>query len=220
MTPTRREFIKSVGIAVAALVACRCDLPFRDGDDGDTPRARLRRDWSRFDWLAEEVSDWDNHERGEEARDELVADHRAALDALVAAGELEEAVADQVQEGFAAAAYHVWRANCGMTCYEPMAGPDYTPGSSNRLAQQAELLAEMADDGDIDQVTVAQAQAAIERDIVFLNLSGAELEALYDELVEAAGDSYHYPPFDELDLEITPEAAAAARFLVELLLEE
>jgi len=219
MTPSRREFIKSVGIAVAALVACRCDLPFRDGDDGDTPRARLRRAWSRFDWLAEEASDWNDYERGEEARDELVADHRVALDELVAAGELDEAVADQVQEGFAAAAYHVWRANCGATCYEPVL-IDFTPGTSAQLVWQAELLAEMAEDGDIDSETVAQAQAAIERDIAFLNLSNAEVQALYDELIAAAGDSYNFPSFDELDLEITAEAAAAARFLVELLLGE
>ena len=43
---------------------------------------------------------------------------------------------------------------------------------------------------------------------------------LYDALIEAAGDTYNYPTFDELDLEITPEAAEAARFLVDLLLAE
>jgi hypothetical protein len=77
----------------------------------------------------------------------------------------------------------------------------------------------MAASGDLDQDTVAQAQTAIERDIAFLNLTNAETQVLYEELMVAAGDSYDYPPFSELDLEVTPEAAKAARFLVELLLE-
>jgi len=233
VTPTRREFIKNVGIAIGSLMAVRCipavptrpaatstPAPTPTTSKDDSPRDRLREAWSRLDWLAEEASDWDDYERGEEARDKLVADHRTALDELVAASELDADVADQVQEAFSEAAYHVWRANCGMTCYEPMAGPDYTPASSSQLAQQAQLLAEMAASGDLDQDTVAQAQTAIERDIAFLNLSNAETQTLYEELMAAAGDSYNYPPFDELDLGITPEAAKAARFLVELLLEE
>jgi hypothetical protein len=97
---------------------------------------------------------------------------------------------------------------------------DYTPASSGQLAQQAGLLAEMAESGDLDPATVAQAQAAIERDIAFLNLSDAETQALYDELIEAAGGTYDFPSLDELDLEISPEAAEAARFLVELLSED
>jgi hypothetical protein len=96
---------------------------------------------------------------------------------------------------------------------------DYTPASSGQLAQQASLLAEIAGSGDLDPTTVAQAQAAIERDIAFLNLSDAETQALYDQLVATAGGTYDFPPLDELDLEVTPEAAEAARLLVELLLE-
>lgn len=214
MTPTRREFIKSVGIAIGSLMAARC-IPFESGSD--SPRDRLRESWSRLDWLAEETRDWDDYERGEKARDQLITDHRDALDELVAAGDLDAAVADQVQTAFDAATYHIWRANCGMTCYEPVL-IDYTPTSSGQLAQQAELLTEMAESGGLDQDVVAQAQAAIERDVTFLNLSGAETQALYDELMEAAGDTYVFPSFDELDLEVTPETAEAARFLVELLL--
>jgi hypothetical protein len=97
---------------------------------------------------------------------------------------------------------------------------DYKPTSSSQLAQQAEILAEMVESGDLDPNTVAQAQAAIERDVAFLNLSGTETQALYDDLIAAAGDSYTFPSFDELELEITPEAVEAARFLVDLLLGE
>jgi hypothetical protein len=220
MPTTRREFIKRVGIALASLMAARCAcIPFIEGDGG-TPRERLRKSWQRFGWLEEQAKDWSDYEKGEKALEQLKAEHRAALDDLVAAGELEAAVADEVQNAFDAAAYHVWRANCGATCYEPMMGPEYTPASSAQLVQQAELLADLADDATVDQAAVAQAQAAVERDVAFLNLSPEEEQALYDKLVEAAGGSYGYPPFDKVELEITPEAAEAARFLVELLLEE
>ncbi len=277
MSPTRREFIKRVGIALASLVAARCVWPADEntptpeddveptyirmtcygetilptetpppteqsdqqktiltavarGDDVDPEvarlalvafhRERLRSCWLRFGWLAEQAQDWSDYEKGEQALEQLKTEHRATLDGLVASGGLDKAVADLVQEAYAEAAYHVWRANCGMTCYEPMAGPEYTPYASSQLVQQAELLADLADDATIDQAAVAQAQAAVEHDVAFLNLSPAEEQALYDELIEAAGESYNYPPFNELDLEITPEAAEAARFLVELLLEE
>jgi hypothetical protein len=221
MSPTRREFIKRVGIALASLMAARCAcIPLPGTGKDDSPRGRLRSCWQRFGWLEEQASDWSDYEKGERARDDLVAEHRAALDELVAAGELEADVADLVQEAFAEAAYHVWRANCGVTCYEPMPGPEYTPYASSQLVAQAEILADLADDATVDQETVARAQAAVEQGIAFLGLSDEEEKALYDELVEAAGESCDFPTFDGLELEVTPEAAEAARFLVELLLEE
>jgi hypothetical protein len=209
---TRRDFIKSVGIATASLVMARC-IPF--GGKDDSPRGRLRNCWLRLDWLAQQTQE--DFERGDQALDELVADHRTALNDLVAAGELGVAVADQMQVAFTEAAHHVWRSNAPITCYEAVM-MDYTPASSGQLTQQADLLAEMAKGGDLDPATVAQAQAAIERDIAFLNLSDAETQTLYDELIAAAGDTYDFPSFDELDLEVTLEAAEAARFLVNLLL--
>jgi hypothetical protein len=270
VSPTRRAFIKRVGIALGSLLAARCALPtgkkddveptyevtcyepveftatpepteqmdqqgailtaVAQGDDVDPEVARLaliafhrewlRSCWLQLDWLAEQASDWSDYEKGDRALEQLTAEHRAALDELVVAGELEADVADLVQEAFTEAAYHVWRANCGMTCYEAVAGPEYTPYASGQLAQQTELLADLADDATLDPETVAQAQAAVERDIAFLGLSDEKVQALYDALIEAAGESHDYPAFDELDLEITPEDAEAARFLVELLLEK
>jgi hypothetical protein len=187
---------------------------------GATPRERLRNCWFAFDWLEKETSDWSDYDKGDKALEQLKDNHRAALDELVADGELAAAVADEVHIAFEAAAWHVWRANCGMTCYEPMSGPEYTPFASGQLVSQAELLEDLADDATVDQDVVAKAQIAVERDIVFLNLTKDEEYALYDELLAAASDSYAYPPFDELELQITPEAAEAARFLIELLLEE
>ena len=226
MTPSRRDFLKHVGIAVASLAMARCVCPGRSDDDptnppdDDSPRAQLRRCWLRFDWLEEQASDWSDYDKGNEALQELTTDHRAALDDLVAAGDLDREVADCVQSAYDAAAYHVWRANCGMTCYEPMMGPDYTPTASWQVAQQADLLAEMAEEGDLDPGTVAEAQAAVERDFAFLCMANAEVEDLYDQLMAAAGDSYAYPNFDELELDVSPEADRAARFLVELMTEE
>ena len=214
MRSTRRDFIKSVGIAVASVVMARC-IPL--GGKDDSPRARLRNCWLRLDWLAQQAKG--DYERGDKAREKLAADHRAALDDLVAAGEVDADVADKLNTAFGAAINHVLLSNAPLTCYEALI-VDYTPASSDQLAQQADLLAEMAKSGDLDPATVAQAQAAIERDIAFLNLSDAETQALYDELIAAAGDTYDFPSFDGLDLDIPSEAAEAARFLVELLLEE
>ena len=222
MSPTRREFITRVGISIASLMTARCMCTqFIPGGriTGNTPRERLRSCWYSFDWLEKQASDWSDYEKGEKALEQLKDDHRATLDELVAAGELESVVADEVHVAFEAAAWHVWRANCGMTCYEPMPGPEYTSMASSQLVSQAELLEDLADDASVDQDIVAKAQVAVERDITFLNLSGEEEKALYDVLVAAGAEDYNFPHFDRVELEITPEAAEAAQFLVELLLE-
>ena len=216
MSPTRREFIKRIGIAVASLVAARCAcVPFADGIVG-SPRDRLRSCWLQLDWLAQQAQD--DYDRGERARKKLAADHRAALDDLVDSGELDADVADELDAAFGSAIVHVLMANAPITCYKT-AEPNYIPVSADQLAQQAELLTEMAEDGNVDSVAVAQAQTAVERDIAFLALSDKERRDLNAELWAAAGDSYDFPSFDELDFEITPEATEAARFLVEVLLE-
>jgi hypothetical protein len=267
MSPTRREFIKRVGIALASVVAARCawpagkktptpdvtcyipveptDIPesteqmdqqgviltaIAQGDDVDPEvarlaliafhRERLRSCWQRFGWLEEQASDWTDGEKGERALEELIAEHRATLDELVAIGELDADVDDLVQEAFDSAAYHVWRANCSMTCYEPLMCPDYTVISSEQLVQKAELLTDLADDDSVDQETIARTQTVVERDIAFLNLSSQDEQAIYDALMDPSGTSCRHLPFEQLELEVTPEAAEAARFLVELLLEE
>ena len=215
MEMTRRVFLKRIGIALASLLATRCSLV---GGKGLTSRDRVRDCWLRFDWLAEETRDWDSEQRGQRALDKLIRDHRVALDELVAAGELDAAVAEHVQAAFDAAAQHVWRANAPITCYkETMI--NYRPASSDQLTQQAAILAEMADDANLDAQTVAQAQSAIERDITFLNLSNDEVQDLYRE-VEKLVQAGIAPPFDEVELQVTPEAVRAAQFLVALLLEE
>jgi len=214
MPLTRREFIQGVGVAAASWVLLHCSaLPSQD----DSAREDLRSAWMRLEWLGEQATD--DWERGDRALQELAGQHQQALDELVAAGELSPEVAEELQAAYEAAAYHVYRSHAPITCYEPMI-VDYAPTSSGQLTAQADLLAEMADRSDIDPATVSQARAGIERDIAFLSLSSDERNALYDPLIQAANQGASIPPFDQLDLEITPEAAEAARYLVDLLLEE
>jgi len=197
MTLTRRDFIRSVGIAVASLVMAGC-IP--SGGEDDSPRGRLRSCWLRLDWLARQARG--DYERGEQARDELVAEHRAALDDLVAAGEVDAAVADQVQVAFDEAAFHAWRSNAPMTCY--MALPvEY--GGRDDLLQQAELLRKAA--SGLDPAVVEEVQAAIARDIaLFEAAAGPEAGA---KLIEQ---------FETGEIKASPEAVEAARILVDLLL--
>ena len=208
MGSTRREFIRQLGIVLGSLALAHCVAP--QGRD-DSPRGRIRTCWSRLDGLGERMQR--NMERGQKEAERLRADHRAALDDLVAAGELEADVAEHVQAAFDEAVYHIQRSMA--TCYEPVR-VDYHPAARGRLIRQAGLLAEMASAGAVDRQVVAQAQAAVERDVAFLSLSPADTETFYDKL----GSGPEYPAFEELELEIPPQAAEAARFLVQVLLRD
>lgn len=242
MSPTRRQFIRQFGIMLASLIASGCAPSCPDAVPGSgdrSPRERLRSCWLGLEGLrGRDWGEWEGmQERLWQATDQFLYDHQEALDDLIAAGELSEDAAGQVQAAYEAVAWHVrddvYREL--ITCYLPTITPPlpttaseaaerqigiYAGGSPARLLQQTDLLVEMAGGGDLDQETVARVQAAVERDIAILTLSSEEKRVLLDELVEAVGDSYDYPPFSELDLEITPEDAEAARFLVELLLEK
>ena len=96
----------------------------------------------------------------------------------------------------------------------------------------------MVESGDLNSETIALARGTIEQDIAFLavfykethaglerviapsHLSNEEALALYDVLGETLTDPYQLPRFDDLDLDIPPEATEAARFLIDLLLGE
>ncbi len=234
MSSSRRDFLKRLGIALASLVSARCArtpapdcyivaLPSptpgasgqRDQPSGLPPELeRLRRCWLDLEGLGEQTQK--DSDGGQRIKEELVVEHRAALDVLVADSQLEPPVADQVQVAFEAAAFHVWRSNAPMLCYQMMQ-VNFTPTSSGDLVRQAELLAE---NGDLDPDTIALAQTAIARDMAFLGMSPKEIQTLYDEIVQAHVPEMPYPTFEEIDLDVSPEAAQAARFLVELLLED
>jgi hypothetical protein len=235
MSPSRREFMKGIGVMLASLLTTRCTTTCYtpvppeptcytavptpspspssgEGKDWD----RLRQAWYGLDRLARDAPDL---EKGERTHKRLVSDHQTALNHLVGAGQLDPTIADDMQAAFEGAAYHVWRANAPITCYEAVPYPDYQIEGSSDLARQADLLAEMAETSDIDPATIAQAQAAIERDIAFLAMTANEQQALIETVRQAAGDTWDLPHLAELNLDVPPESAKAARILVEVLLE-
>lgn len=162
-------------------------------------RERLRACWFGLDALAQQAADL---EKGEWACQSLVAEHRAALDDLMSAGELTERVAGQVQTAFEETAYHVWRNNAPITCYIalPVA---YEPRDD--LVQRAKVLSGLE---GVDQTAVDQAREAMERDIAFFAL----LKSGQPEAVNLAEQ------WASGEIEVGEEAIAAAQFLTDLLL--
>lgn len=212
MTLTRRDFVKIFGVALASVLVSSCQALV---PADRTPRDRLRRLWYGFAALADETRKGRNDE--DEIGQKMIADHRLELDAVVSAGELSAPAAGLVQEAYAAAVYHVWRSNAPITCYEPVL-VDYAPSGAGVLVKQAEILRELSGQGNVDPATLAKAQAALEHDLAFYELTDDETQALYKRVLEAshaAGTSV--PTFDALELELTPEAREAARFILDLL---
>jgi|GEM_PF-879491 len=148
---------------------------------------------------------------------QLIARHRQALDEIVTAGELTRPVADLVQEAYDAAVYHVWRSNAPITCYAPVI-VNYAPVSADTLVRQSELVNELASQGNINPQTLANAQAAIQHDMAFYALTDAEVSSLYDRLIaESQSQAQAVPSFENVELEASPDARAAARFIINLL---
>lgn len=223
MKTTRREFIRRVGVALGSLISAHwaccyapvevpqtppttptipptryesiqvtCYEPAGPTESGLTSQhwIDLRECWFELDnpqlLSAEETSFSSN----------LRTQHTDALSELVIGGEVDELVAIEIDAAFQEAVSHIQRQQA--TCYIALP-PVFAPRED--LMKQAEILEEMAAAGDIDPETLAQAQAALERDIAWL----AQFHA---------GEE----PGELDEIEITPEAAEAARILVELLL--
>lgn len=228
MTFSRRDFMKMVGISVASLALTRCRTipatcyaplpPSPTTEPVTTARDRLRRCWLSFGDLAQATLDESNQGTSENLfGQQLSADHRQALDDLLSEGEITPVVADLVQEAFDAAVYHVWRSNAPITCYEPMI-VDYAPVSASVLVQQAEILQELAEKGTVDQVLLSKAEAALEHDMAYYALTDEELSSLYERMVaEWERQGQAVPSFENMDLVITPDARAAAQFIISLL---
>ncbi len=237
MGTSRREFMKLFGTSVAALLLTHCKwnskvepseiVPvcytatppaFTPGSLPSTARTRLRRCWLSFGELAHRTTDESNAGSTEDAfGQQLIREHRTALDELVTAGELTAAVAALVQEAYAAAVYHVWRSNAMITCYEPVI-VDYAPASAEVLVQQSEALGQLSGRETVDPQTLAKAQAAIQHDMAFYALTDEEVQALYARILEdQQGAGQSVPSFEAVTLDATPDARAAARFIVDLL---
>jgi hypothetical protein len=201
---TRREFIGRVGVTLGSLIGARwacCYAPvpptYTSPILSSSPGGSTDPNWStlRACWVDLDHPELQSFEDTGFSRD-LRQRHEHALAALVESKEIDAAVADEIAIAFEEAIAHIQRQQA--TCYIALP-PVFAPRED--LVKQAELLEELSAEGDIASKTVAQAQAALERDIAWL----AQFHA-----GEEPG---------ELDgIEITPEAAEAARILVELLL--
>ena len=227
MTISRRDFMKLFGAGVASILMTRCRFPVLGSCYAPMPpptstpsstRERLRLFWLSFNELGQKtIAEADQGSVENTFGRQLITDHRLALDELVASGELTAPVANLVQEAYDAAVYHVWRSNAPITCYAPTL-VNYAPLSASVLVQQAEILNAEAIGGAIDPITLATAQTAIEHDMSYYALSDASLQSLYDQImqdIQASGQSA--PAFEDLPLELTPDARAAAQFIIDLL---
>lgn len=241
MPVPRREFIKLFGISLGSLILARCS-PAQTPEptypmtcyqptavprptDTATPeslpaRARLRLCWLKFGDLAQNTREGANSGDGvtDPLGTRMIADHRSALDELSAAGVIAPAVADLVQEAYAAAVYHIWRSNIPTTCYD-LAYPDYAIAGADDLVRQVDILDQVAAGSTIASDTLAKARAALEHDLAFYALTDADVQLLYDQLVaEYSGPGERMPAFEELQLTLTEEVRAAAKFLIDVLM--
>jgi hypothetical protein len=133
---------------------------------------------------------------------DLLRRHSDALNALQADRQLDADVAVAMAVAFEEAIAHVQRK--AAPCYEPVPPGQFNPyASREELATQAAALAEMAERSAINPVTVARAQAALERDLAWLARFRAGL---------APAEPAAFMP--------GPAEVEAARVLVELLLGE
>ena len=215
MSLTSRDFMKLFGVSAASLYLTRCQLLTTLPATSSSARERLRLSWLKFNKLAQKTSNGRNKEN--DLGQQMIVEHRAALDELVAAGEISASVADLVQEAYEAAVFHVWRSNVPITCYAPVI-VDYAPSSANVLVKQSEVLNQIAAQGTVDPATLAKAQSALEHDMAFYALSDADVQALYDQLIKNSQEAGQpIPSFEALQLELTPDAQAAAQFILELL---
>jgi hypothetical protein len=232
MSISRRDFMKLVGVSVASLALTRCrflpvtcytPLPLSPTptEPALTAKDRLRRCWLSFGELAQATIEESTQGSSDNTFGQrLLDEHRLALDDLIGAGELTPPVADLIQEAYDAAVYHTWRSNALITCYEPMI-VNYAPVSAGVLVQQSEILSEVANENSIDPETLAKAQAALEHDMAYYALTDEQVTSLYERLAtewQAQGQSI--PNFENVELEITPDAKTAAQFIISLLISK
>jgi len=221
MNPTRREFMRQVGVTLAGLLLSGCDLasqltapqaptPYQYQTcyippmptDTTPPASESEERWRslRACWL--DLRDTRLQSPGDPTfSKDLRRRHADALKALVASQELRADVADEIGIAFEEAVNHVVRKMA--TCYVPIESREANPyPPREELITQAAALTEMAGHSDIDPATVARARKALARDMAWL----AQFQA---------GQA----PGELSSIEATPAQIEAARVLVELLLE-
>jgi len=227
MKTTRREFMRQVGVSLAALLLSGCDWISRLVSPTPTPgpartpkpstptpypyptcyvapaptffEPRGNERWYalRACWL--DLRD-PRLQLSENA--DLVASlrrrHVEALDALVTNQEMRADVADEIGVAFEQALAHIER----KVAVSGEAIPR-EPTPRRILTRQAMALAEMTQSNPIAKRTIDRAQAALERDMAWLSQFRSGLQSCPSE-----------------DLVVTPAEVEAARILVQLLLAE
>jgi len=204
MPPTRRDFIRYVGLFLASVLTRGCgETPpavmcyIRETLPPRSPTPIPHKHWAalRDCWYSLD----DPRLQSFEDNEFIVAlrqRHQEALQKLVDFGDLEPAVAEEIAVAFEQAIAHIQRNMA--TCYIALPS-EYYP-RADLLSQEA-LLEEMAAQSDIDPATVEQAQAALARDIEWLTqFEAGQVPGALEEIEPDAN------------------AIAAARILVELLL--
>jgi hypothetical protein len=243
MPVPRRDFMKLFGVSLGSLLLARCQRKPKSANTPDYvtcyeivvtidepatatpspesvgPRDKLRLCWLRFGELADKTADGANDgENGENPLGrEMIADHHAALRELAASGEITLPVGDLIQEAYEAAVNHIWWSNAGVVCYD-MVYPDYAPAGAENLVQQTITLQQIAAEGSIDPGTMEKVRRALEHDLAFYALTDSDVQALYEKLAGEYAEPGDPPPtFEELELALTPDVKAAAKFIVDLL---
>ena len=227
MDVSRRDFMKVVGVSIASMVmagcrppvvtTCYAALPPTPGPEDDSPRGRLRRCWTSFSKLQQVTTD--NAALGttdDQFGVQLVSDHRLALDELVTSGAISTSVAELVHEAYQAAVYHVWRSNVPITCYEPVL-INFSPASAEVLVQQAAALDSLDSGGTIDAEVLEKARLALEHDLAFYELTDQQVNALYERLLADWESQQQAPDFASVEIDVSPDAEAAARFILDLI---
>ncbi len=220
MSIGRRHFIKSLGASLGSLIVSGSLSGCGAGTDKESLTtkaessasewASLRQCWFDLSTLRKAITEAMNKARqegrslwdaGEAVPQERKARHRALLDALVAAGELDRPVAGHMQVAYEEAVYHINRSRA--TCY--MIIP-FVYDVRRDFLKQANALSDVS--GGLGSATVAQAQAAIAQDMAYF-------EAMHD-------DQSNYMAIQKIyeagAMEASPEALEAARVLSQLLL--
>ncbi|MBN1770692.1 MAG: hypothetical protein JXB32_05485, partial [Deltaproteobacteria bacterium] len=109
-----------------------------------------------------------------EAWDRTEAEHRDALDALVAAGELRAPVADLLHLAFQESVEHLVRTHSHLMCYDPTQLGLALMRSREQLVEQLILLDDFVRSGAVSADAVAAAREVAERQIAFFD----DVEAL------------------------------------------
>jgi hypothetical protein len=210
------EFLKLLGSQLAPILAARSVPPAAvTQNQPAAPRERLRQYWMRLQGL-EQAEAKDFHVSiGKDA----VSGHRFALSQLVASRELSAPAADLVQAAYEAAVDRLWLSQYPVMCYR-VVEMNYDPASVEELDEQKRLLSHLVREEAIDPDTAQKAQAAVERDLTFHALTGAELKDLSERLgKEHTKPGQAVPSFEALRLRLTRETEEAMQFLLELLTE-